>query len=101
MAQACLQVLNNINDRLIMGGKVHDSLGLTDSNGVNLNGPDQQVCYLARTNLKLFMKSVQVLGCDVQRSSQKPLPKISFVGVRIRSKTLFNFSLIFYSISFN
>ena len=75
-----------MNDRLIMGGKVHDLLGLIDSSTTKMNDNGQQICYLARTNLKLFMKTVQVLGCDVKRNSQTPIPKISFVGVKIHSK---------------
>jgi hypothetical protein len=79
MANSCLSILNNVNDKCLVGIDVHDAL--SDAND-KLNHQLQnngKICYLARTNLALFKKVVEVIGCEFGSSSQKP--KISFAGV--------------------
>ena len=83
MAQSCLSTLNRVNNKFLMGTNVQDALGESNpsvrSNASSLTSK-KQICYLARTNLALFQKAVQVVGCD-SSSPQKQKPKISFVGV--------------------
>ncbi len=84
MAHSCLSTLNNVNDKFLMGAKVQDSL--TDLDPILTSGgsktSNHQICFLARTNLTLYQKVVQVLGCDSASNSQKPKLKIAFAGVR-------------------
>lgn len=82
MANSCLSVLNDVNDKCLVGIDVHDALSDADDQLNHQLENDGQICYLARTNLTLFKKVVEVLGCEVASSSQKPKPKISFAGVR-------------------
>lgn len=83
MANSCLSVLNNVNDKCLVGINVRDRLNsATHPLDVALRS-GRQFCFLARTNLTLFKKAVQVLGYDTIGNSQKPKPKIAFAGVRI------------------
>ena len=83
MANACLRVLNRVHDKFIVGAKIHDALIGRDPLRKNIQS-GKQICFLARTNLTLLKKAVQVLGCDSPNASQSPsrLPTISFAGVR-------------------
>lgn len=74
-----------MNDRYLVGGYVRDSLGSTIKKPASIVdvGSQKQMCFLARTNLALFKKAVQVLGCDVSGNSQRQLPRIAFAGVKM------------------
>ncbi|XP_045025569.1 F-box DNA helicase 1 isoform X1 [Daphnia magna] len=80
MANSCLSVLNNVNDKCLVGINVRDRLNsATHPLDVALRS-GRQFCFLARTNLTLFKKAVQVLGYDTIGNSQTPKPKIAFAG---------------------
>jgi hypothetical protein len=81
MANSCLSVLNKVNNKCLVGIDVRDALSDADHELHHQMQNGKQICYLARTNLTLFKKVVEVLGCDVASSSQKPKTKISFAGV--------------------
>ena len=84
MAHSCLSVLNNVDDKFLVGSKIQDSLA--NLNPISTYGSSgtsgHPICFLARTNLSLYKKVVQILGCDATSNSQRPKPKISFAGVR-------------------
>ncbi|XP_057370798.1 F-box DNA helicase 1-like isoform X2 [Daphnia carinata] len=80
MANSCLSVLNNVNDKCLVGINVRDRLNSATHPLDMALRSGRQFCFLARTNLTLFKKAVQVLGCDVVGNSQKPKPKIAFAG---------------------
>lgn len=82
MANACLSVLNNVNDKCLVGVDVRDALSDAEDKLGHQFHNGNQICYLARTNLTLFKKVVEVLGCEFANNSQKPKPKISYAGVR-------------------
>lgn len=77
MANSCLELLNNVKSRCLFGGNIRDALGPSEQ----MSTSRKQKCYLARTNLTIYKKVVQILGLDVSSNSQRPKPKISFAGV--------------------
>jgi hypothetical protein len=100
MANSCLAVLNNVSDKCLVGIDVRDALSNADHQLQHHLQNRDQICYLARTNLTLFKKVVEVLGCDLASSSQKPKPKISFPGVRPSCFEVCGISLINLELKF-
>ena len=67
-----------MDDQCLVGTKIDDcTTPLASSISV---GDGTELCILARTNICLFQKIVQIIECDNPASKRKKL-KIAFVGV--------------------
>lgn len=80
MANSCLRNFKNLQNRCLVGAKIHDSIN--SSSPLRFGGDAGQVCILSRTNLALFQKVVEIIGCHRSEVPENPL-KIFIVGVCI------------------
>ena len=78
MANSCLKNFKNLQNRSLVGAKIHDSIN--SSSPLRFGGDAGQVCILSRTNLSLFQKVVEIIGCHKTEIPTNPL-KIFIVGV--------------------
>jgi len=84
IANSCLKYFKEVKSRCLVGAKIRDSINLSSSIRLGENDGAGKVCILSRTNLALFQKVVQIIGCDRTEIPKRPL-KISFVGVSLFS----------------
>jgi len=78
MANSCLKNFKNLQTRSLVGAKIHDSIN--SSSPLRFGGDAGQVCILSRSNLALFQKVVEIIGCHKTEVPTNPL-KIFIVGV--------------------
>lgn len=87
MASSCLSVFKGVTKKNLIGSEIYDSLdrGEVDLTTTfdSLNG--RQICFLARTNLGLFKKVIQIIEILTQLTTspnkEKSPLRISFAGV--------------------